>query len=86
MPSGGVRPGQGRPKKADEERVRTLSIGAIIDHYGSEDAGFSALLASNEPSLIKWVFEHAYGKPVEKMQIDQTTNFPQINLIMPEGE
>jgi hypothetical protein len=86
MPSGGVRKGQGRPKKADEERVRSLSVNAIVFHYGSEDAGFAYLLASGEPVLIKWVFEHAYGKPIEKMEVDQTNHFPNINLIMPEGE
>lgn len=67
---GGYMPGGGRPKKVDEERVRDLSVKAIITHYGSEEAGFKSLLESKEPSLIKFVFEHAYGKPREKMDID----------------
>jgi hypothetical protein len=67
---GGYMPGGGRPKKVDEERVRDLSVKAIVAHYGSEELGFKYLLNSKEPSLIKFVFEHAYGKPREKMDLD----------------
>jgi hypothetical protein len=70
MARGGVRPGQGRPKKADEERVRTLSVKAIVDTFGSEEEGFKNLLQSGESVLIKWVFEHAYGKPTEKLDVN----------------
>ena len=66
---GGYMPGGGRPKKVDEERVRDLSIAAIIKHYGSEEKAFIALLASKEAVLIKFVFEHAYGKPRDKMEL-----------------
>lgn len=66
---GGAMPGGGRPKKADEERVRDLSVKAIVAHYGSEEDGFKALLNSKEPVLIKFVFEHAYGKPTEKHEL-----------------
>jgi hypothetical protein len=66
---GGARPGAGRPTKADEERVRDLSVNAIIALYGSEKKGFQSLLESGEPVLIKFVFEHAYGKPTEKHQL-----------------
>jgi len=66
---GGTRPGAGRPSKADEQRVRDLSVKAIIGHYGSEELGFKALLDSKEPVLIKFVFEHAYGKPTEKHEL-----------------
>lgn len=69
MARGGARPGGGRPKKADEQRVRDLSIQAIISQYGSEEAGFKSLLQSKEPVLIKFVFEHAYGKPTEKHEL-----------------
>lgn len=69
MAKGGTRPGSGRPKKVDEERVRDLSVQAIIEYYGSEQAGFKYLLESKEPVLIKFVFEHAYGKPREKVDL-----------------
>lgn len=69
MAKGGARPGAGRPTKTDEERVRDLSVKAITDFYGSEEAGFKALLKSKEPVLIKFVFEHAYGKPKERHEL-----------------
>lgn len=66
---GGARPGAGRPPKADEQRVRDLSVAAIIKVYGSEEEGFEALLNSKESVLIKFVFEHAYGKPKEHHEL-----------------
>lgn len=65
---GGARPGAGRKPKADEERVRNLAVGAIVAKYGSEEAGFLALLDSGEPSLIKFAYEHAFGKPKERFE------------------
>jgi hypothetical protein len=67
--TGGVRPGAGRPSKADERRVRDLSVKAIVKCYGSEEKGFQALLKSGEAVLIKFVFEHAYGKPKEHHEL-----------------
>lgn len=67
--TGGARPGAGRPTKADERRVKDLSIKAIIKCYGSEEKGFMALLKSQEAALIKFVFEHAYGKPKERHEL-----------------
>lgn len=66
---GGAMPGAGRPTKADERRVRDLSVKAIIKCYGSEEKGFLALLQSGEAVLIKFVFEHAYGKPKEHHEL-----------------
>lgn len=82
------KPGPGRPKKADEERVRDLSLKAIISHYGSEEAGFKSLLESKEPSLVKFVFEHAYGKPRDKVDLDldgKLVGGPAVILQMPAG-
>ena len=72
MPRGGVRPGQGRPRKADELKIVNQAVNAITETYGSLEEGFKALLKTGEPSLIKWVFEHAAGKPQDK--VDVTTN------------
>lgn len=66
--NGGAGRGQGRKTKAEEEQVRHLCISAIVKKHGSEEAGIKALLDSQEPSLIKFVYEHAYGKPTEKIQ------------------
>lgn len=77
MPRGGVRPGQGRPKKAEELKIVNQAVNAIAATYGSLEEGFKALLKSGEPSLIKWVFEHAAGKPTDKL--DVVTNGESIN-------
>jgi hypothetical protein len=86
---GGHRPGAGRPSKADEQRVRDLSVQAIAACYGSEEAGFKALLQSQEPALIKFVFEHAYGKPKERHELvgkDGATLFPSAPVTkLPDG-
>lgn len=67
---GGARPGAGRKPKADEEKVRNLAVSAIEKTHGSLEAGFTKLLNSGEASLIKFVWEHAVGKPREKMDLD----------------
>lgn len=69
---GGAIPGAGRKSKAEELKVANQAIEAITERYGSLKDGFMALLKSEEPSLIKWVFEHAAGKPQDK--VDLTTN------------
>jgi hypothetical protein len=68
MAKGGSRPGAGRKPKTDEAHVRNLAIKSIVSMYGSEAKGFKALLQSGEPALIKFVYEHAYGKPKEKIE------------------
>lgn len=69
MAHGGKRAGSGRKPKIDEEKVRDLAIAAIVKKYESEEKGFQALLDSGDTGLIKWVFEHAYGKPKEKVEM-----------------
>lgn len=69
MPSGGRREGSGRKSKAEELRVRDTAVSAITKKYGSLEGGFEALLSSGEASLIKWVFEHAAGKPQDKIDL-----------------
>jgi len=66
---GGARPGAGRKPKADEELVQNQSIEAITQLYGSVEEGFKTLLRSGEASLIKFVWEHAVGKPKEKVEL-----------------
>lgn len=70
--NGGKRPGAGRKPKIEELKIVNTAINAITARYGSLEEGFKALLATDEPSLIKWVFEHAAGKPQDK--VDLTTN------------
>lgn len=73
MGAGGKRIGAGRKSKAEELRVRDIAIESITQVHGGLKEGFTALLTSDEPSLIKFVFEHAAGKPTDK--IDFTGEF-----------
>jgi len=65
---GGIRKGQGRPPKELEVDAMKLSIQAIKEKYGSVQDGFVDLLESGEPALIKFVWEHAVGKPKDKVE------------------
>ena len=75
--NGGKRKGAGRKPKAEELKIVNAATEAITKVHGSLQEGFEALLNSEEPSLIKWVFEHAAGKPKET--VDITTNGENIN-------
>jgi len=73
--------GAGRPRKTDEIRITATAIESITAKYGSLKAGFIALLESKEPTLIKFVFEHAAGKPREKMDVDVNQEIEHIQVI-----
>ena len=64
---GGARKGSGRKRVHDELAARDIAIKAIVNVYGSLEEGMQRLLLSTEPSLMKFVFEHALGKPAEKV-------------------
>lgn len=70
MGHGGARPNSGRKPKAEEERVNALAIKALVEKHGSEEGAFKALLDSKEPSLVKFVYEHAFGKPRDKVAVE----------------
>lgn len=82
MPAGGRRIGAGRPTKAQEARIQEMATKALVSKYGSEQAAFKALLDSKEPTLIKFAYEHAFGKPKEKVAVE---NSGQITLIIKRG-
>lgn len=67
MAKGGARPGAGRKRVHDEIAARDIAIKAIVSVYGSLEEGMKKLLLSTEPSLMKFVFEHALGKPADKV-------------------
>jgi hypothetical protein len=48
--------------------AKDLSQSAIISKFGSLEAGLEFLINTGEPSLLKFVFEHAIGKPVDKVE------------------
>ena len=63
---GGKREGAGRKPKADEDRIRTLSINSLVSTFGSEEKAFEhiARLAKDSFPHLKLLFEYAYSKPV----------------------
>ena len=65
---GGKRPGAGRPTIAAELATADLARKCLIEKYGSLNAALIALLEMDEPALIKFVFEHAFGKPTDKIE------------------
>lgn len=68
--SGGPRPNSGRKSKFEELEVQSLALAAIKNVYGGLQEGFEALLREKEPSLRKFVFEHAAGKPKENVSVE----------------
>lgn len=69
MASGGLREGAGRPSKAEEQKTATIARNAIAGKFGTVEQGFQWLLESKEPALIKFVFEHAFGKPQDNVDL-----------------
>lgn len=66
--TGGARPGAGRKTIAAELGTADLAKKALIARYGSLENSLQSLLDSGEPALIKFVHEHAFGKPTEKVE------------------
>lgn len=86
---GGARPGAGRPTIAKELATADLARKALIDKFGGLNEALIALLEMKEPVLTKFVFEHAFGKPTEKIEhsgeIDQggvTLSDPQFAILI----
>ena len=75
---GGPRPNSGRKSKVDELKIVNTAVEAITEQHGSLKEGFIWLLKSGEASLIKFVYEHAYGKPTEKVDMNHSIEKGQI--------
>lgn len=67
MAKGGVRAGAGRKTIAEEVNSRELAMSALIMKYGSREEALKSLLDSGNPILMKFVYEHGFGKPIEKV-------------------
>jgi hypothetical protein len=65
---GGARPGAGRKTKAEELRSSELCMEALVDKFGSPKEAIIWLLNSKDSGLIKFAFEHAFGKPTDKIK------------------
>jgi hypothetical protein len=71
---GGARVGAGRKPVHEEIKARDLAISAIVSKFGSLEDGLIELLNSYEPTLIKFVYEHAIGKPKDTLDIEARVN------------
>lgn len=78
---GGARLGAGRKSRAEELGIQSIAIQAITEHYGSLLDGFKALIQTGEPSLVKFVWEHAAGKPREKFDIEIDADVQHVQII-----
>lgn len=69
MAKGGKREGAGRKPMVAEERTKEICRAAIQGKFGSLEKGIEMLLNSKSDRLKLFVFEHALGKPVEKVDL-----------------
>ena len=76
---GGKRPGAGRKPISEEMKSRELAQSAIIAKYGTIKDGMIKLLETGEPTLVKFVYEHAIGKPTDK--IDLTSRVEETRIV-----
>lgn len=65
MPAGGYRPNSGRKKIVPKLNAQQVCQKALISKFGSLHKGILHLINSGEPSLLKFVYEHAIGKAVD---------------------
>lgn len=65
---GGARPGAGRPTVARELQTAELTRSVLIKKFGSLEASLEWLLESKDTALIRFAFEHAFGKSPEKIE------------------
>jgi hypothetical protein len=65
---GGKRIGAGRKTIAKELHTSDLARKVLIEKYGSLEQALESLLEYKEPQLLKFVFEHAFGKTPEKIE------------------
>lgn len=82
MGKGGARQGAGRKTKVEELKIVNASVDAITLKYGGITEGMTALLNTGEPSLIKFVFEHAVGKATDKMEVSEVGDIKTLKVIV----
>ena len=76
---GGAREGAGRKPKAVELKAAELCKSVLVDLYGGEKEGLIAAWNMREPTIIKFILEHAFGKPTDNINLsgglDNTTTY-----------
>jgi len=90
---GGVREGQGRPRKVDEEKAQVRLLKAIRTLYSKEDDEeainefLQKFVVTKEG--MKFFAEHLIGKPKDKSVFDELPDDVEsvtINYIKPDGD
>ena len=79
---GGKRPGSGRKPVAAEAETRIIATKAITDTFGTKEEAFKWLIASGEAALIKFAFAHAFGNPVDNVNLSGEIKVKQITGIV----
>jgi hypothetical protein len=65
---GGKRIGAGRKALAEEQKTQVIAMNALVAKYGSQEAALTAAIESGKDQLVKFVYEHAFGKPQDKIE------------------
>lgn len=76
--TGGKREGAGRKPKAEEEKIASFALKAMVDVFGSEEKAWEALSKQAKASFphLKLLFEYRYGKPKERIEHSGGVNIP----------
>jgi len=53
-------------------------MSALVKKYGSKEEALIALLNSDNPILIKFVYEHGFGKPLDKIEHSGNLNITDV--------
>lgn len=69
MARGGYRPNSGRKSMKDEEKALAIIRKAVKTVYGGEVEFVQHQLEQGEPSIIKFIMEHLFGKPKDKLDV-----------------
>jgi len=85
MAKGGARKGAGRKPKAEEQKTAAICRAALIAIHGSDESVIKAMMQTEEPALMKWVLEHAYGKPVDKVAQTDADGNDLCEFVLPNG-
>ena len=64
----------GRKPRSLELSTQEIATKAIIAVHGSLENGMKELLKSGEPSLVRFVYEHAHGKSPDVLQLNGQLN------------
>ena len=71
----------GRRPTAIDLKTSELARESLTEYYGSLKDAMLAALEDKDTIMRKFVYEHAFGKPTDKIQLDVDGNLPTIQII-----